>query len=348
MRIIIATVKVPFVQGGAELLTEGLRETLTRLGHAVDVAVVPFKWYPAERIFDHMLACRLLDLTESCGAKIDKLIALKFPAYLIEHPDKTFWLVHQHRTAYELWDGPHDDLHEQGIGAQVRNAIQRADRLTFSQTKAIFTISKNVSRRLKENCEVDSTPLYHPPAHADKFFCADAEDYLFFPSRLSIIKRQALVLEALSETRQPVRVVFGGAPEQPSYLRELQDLAVKHKVADRVCWLGPTSHEDLRKAYARAIGVIYVPFDEDYGYVTLEAMLSSKPVISCSDSGGALEFISDGETGLVANCSPAALAVAMDKLWKDRSLAKQYGENGLQRYRSMGISWDKVAASLLG
>ena len=40
-----------------------------------------------------------------------------------------------------------------------------------------------------------------------------------------------------------------------------------------------------------ALGVIFPPLDEDYGYVTLEAMLAAKPVITCTDSGGPLEFV---------------------------------------------------------
>ncbi len=347
MRIVIATVQVTFVQGGAELLAEGLRDALARAGHAVEIAAVPFKWYPAETILDHMLACRLLDLTESCGTKIDKVIALKFPAYLIEHPNKTFWLLHQHRTAYELWDGPHDDLRRQGIGMQVRNAIHQADRQAFARAKSIYTISANVSERLKETCQMDSTPLYHPPARSDEFFCAEAEDYLFFPSRLSAIKRQALVIEALAETAQPVKVIFAGGADHAPYAQELRDLAVKHGIADRVKWLGVTSHDELRKLYAAASGVIFVPFDEDYGYVTLEAMLSAKPVITCTDSGGPLEFVLNNETGLVVEPGPSALAAAMDKLWRDRAFARQLGRTGRERYRSLEIGWDKVISSLL-
>src|SRR5439155_5723513 len=92
MRILIATTQVPFVRGGAEVLAESLRDALLAAGHQAEIAAIPFKWYPPERILDAMLACRLLDLTESSGAAIDALIGIKFPAYLIPHPAKSLWL----------------------------------------------------------------------------------------------------------------------------------------------------------------------------------------------------------------------------------------------------------------
>ena len=89
MRILIATVQVPFVRGGAEIHAKGLRSALRAEGHEAEIVAVPFKWYPPERILDHMLACRLLDLTESAGTPVDRVIGLKFPAYFVPHPHKT-------------------------------------------------------------------------------------------------------------------------------------------------------------------------------------------------------------------------------------------------------------------
>src|SRR5687767_13660579 len=128
MRVLIATVQVPFIRGGAEILAEGLRDALRSEGHQAEIASVPFKWYPPERILDHMLSCRLLDLTESTGTKVDRVIGLKFPAYLIPHPRKALWLLHQHRTAYDLWDHPFGDLIHFPNGAQIRDAIQASDK----------------------------------------------------------------------------------------------------------------------------------------------------------------------------------------------------------------------------
>src|SRR5438067_5354107 len=144
MRVLIATTQVPFIQGGAEMMANGLRQALCAEGHEAEIVAIPFKWYPPERIVETMLACRLLDLTESAGARVDRVIGLKFPAYLIPHPNKTIWLVHQHRTAYDLWDHELCDLTNFPNGADVREAIIQADRHFLPQATSIFTISANV------------------------------------------------------------------------------------------------------------------------------------------------------------------------------------------------------------
>jgi glycosyltransferase involved in cell wall biosynthesis len=347
MRILITTTHVPFIRGGAEGLAEGLQNALRAAGHESEIVAVPFKWYPSERIAEQMLACRLLDLTESEGVAVDRVIGLKFPAYLIPHPDKVIWLLHQHRSAYDLWEHPLGDLHHSREGIHVRDAIREADRRLIPEAKRVFTISRNVSRRLSEYCGIASTPLYHPPPFADQFYSEEAQDYFFFPSRLTANKRQGLVLEALAQTRQPVRVRFAGAPSRRAHADELRGRAQSLGVEDRVEWLGPISEEQKRVGYARAIGVVYPPFDEDYGYVTLEAMLSSKPVVACVDSGGALELVRPGETGLLADPTPAALAAAMDRLWEDRSEAKRLGAAARRHYESLGIGWPAVVERLL-
>ena len=52
MRVLIATVQVPFVRGGAEMHAEGLQAALMAAGHQVEQIKLPFEWYPPERILD--------------------------------------------------------------------------------------------------------------------------------------------------------------------------------------------------------------------------------------------------------------------------------------------------------
>ena len=347
MRVLIATVQVPFIRGGAEVHAEGLRDALREAGHEAEILAIPFKWYPPEKILDHILACRLLDVSEVAGTVVDRLIGLRFPAYLIPHPNKVLWILHQHRTAYELWDHALSDLVYYPNGSQVRDAIEQADRRLIPEARAVFANSRNVAQRLKRYCDIDSTPLYHPPPGAEKFYSSGAADYLFFPSRLCIPKRQELVLEALAASRNPVQLCFAGTSDHPDYTDKLQSLARKLKVQKRVEWLGSISEEEKRSRYASALAVVYPPIDEDYGYVTLEAMLASKPVITCRDSGGPLEFVTNQTTGLITDPTPEALAAAFDFVWENRGDAATLGTAARLHYESLNLSWSNVIQKLL-
>jgi glycosyltransferase involved in cell wall biosynthesis len=318
-----------------------------REGHEAEIVTVPFNPAVPERIADQMLACRLLDLTKIHGTRVDRLIGLKFPAYLIPHPNKVVWVLHQHRAAYDLWNYPFEDLSASPGGLIVREAIRRGDQL-LNEAKTVFANSKNIANRLGHFCRINATPLYHPPPHAYEFFCADrTDDYLFFPSRFSASKRQSLVLEALALTREKVKVRFAGVADSAEYGKRLRQLAAKLGVEARVEWLGQISEEQKREEYARAIAVIFPPVDEDYGYITLEAMLSSKAVVTCEDSGGPLEFVSPRKTGLVTKPTAAALAEALDELWQYRALALKLGRAGRESYERLGLSWSEVVKKLL-
>jgi glycosyltransferase involved in cell wall biosynthesis len=307
---------------------------------------MPFKWYPPDAIAQQVLACRLLDLTESMGTRVDQVIGLKFPAYLIRHPNKVLWILHQHRSAYDLWESQWGDLCGQPGGEAAKALIRDADTRMIPEARRIFANSRNVAERLRRFCGIESETLYHPPPLAERFFSGEAADYLLMPSRVNGPKRQDLVVQALLLTRQPVKVLFIGAADNAPYLA-----SVKAQAADlppgRVTWLGAVSDERKIALMAEALGVLVPPFDEDYGYVTLEAMLAARPVITCTDSGGPLEFVAHDRTGLV--CEPAAesLAEAMDQLWLGRAKARSMGQEGRARYAELGLSWDHVVECLL-
>jgi glycosyltransferase involved in cell wall biosynthesis len=347
LRILIVTVRVPFVRGGAEVLAEDLRGVLMEAGHQAEIVAIPFKSYPPERIPDQMLACRLLDLSEIAGTRIDRLIGLKFPAYLVPHPRKVIWMLHQHRQAYDLWQHPLNDLHTYANGLEVRNVIHAADMKLLPQSRGLFTISRNVALRLKTYCGLNAIPLYPPPRDGGHFHTRPAEDFLYFPSRINRLKRQDLVLQALALTRSQVRICFSGPADEAGFERKCADLSRKEALGNRVQWLGAVSEEEKRDLYARCLGVLFPPLDEDYGYITLEAMLARKAVVTCADSGGPLEFVVHRETGIIAEPTPESLAAAMDDLWDDRERARQWGDAGRQRYSDLRIDWGNVLENLL-
>ena len=347
MRVLVVTAQVPFVRGGAEIHAEGLREALVRAGHEAEIVAIPFKWYPPERIPEQILASRLMDLSESCGSRVDRVVGLKFPAYLVPHPAKVLWILHQHRTAYDLWGSPLCDLCQFPNGRQVRDAIRAADNRFIREARAVYANSANVAGRLKRFNGIDAQPLYHPPRGAESFRSGPAGDWLYFPSRINRTKRQDLVVAALAQCREPVAVRFSGMVDDPAYKAELEAAVARHGLAERVSWLGEVSEADKLDLYAGCLGVVFPPVDEDYGYITLEAMLSAKPVITTTDSGGPLEFVRHGETGLVAEPKAGPLAAALDRLWRERRQARDWGEAGRAEYDQRRIGWSQVVETLL-
>lgn len=349
MRIGVLRTQVPFVTGGAERHAANLVQALERHGHEAAEITVPFKWYPGEVLADHILAAKLLDLSEVEGVAVDRMIGLKFPAYLARHPDMQFWIIHQHRQAYDQWKLGNSDLLDDPDGAALRDLIRAEDHAAFSASfHPIYANSRNVAARLQEHLDLPSTALYHPPPQAGLMVPGGYGDYLFAPGRINPSKRLDLILQALAKTRSKMRLVIAGRAENPAYEEELRKLVVELGLTAQVDWLGGVDDDTLRRSYAEARAVVFVPSDEDYGYITLEAMLAAKPVITVTDAGGPLEFITHGVEGLITAPTRRDLAGAFDKIMQDAPAAEKMGQAGLARYEAMNISWDHVVEKLAG
>jgi glycosyltransferase involved in cell wall biosynthesis len=348
MRIAVCHPQTAFVRGGAETHTNALVRALNEVGHEAEVVSVAGKWYPATEIVHQMAVWRSIDLTESNGLPIDMVIALKFPAYLVKHERKVVWLIHQHRSAYELWDHPvYADLSKQDEGPAVRDMIWQADRIALGEAKRVFTNSINVRDRLYNSTGLPSEALYHPSPLTETLLRTDPRelgDSIVFPSRLEGLKRQTLVVDAMKHTRSGVRLVLvGSGPDEPALRREISRAGLSSKVSIEVA----VPDERLVDLYVNSLGVYYGPYDEDYGYVTLEAMAAKRPVVTLTDAGGPLEFVADGATGLVAHPDPTEIAAAFDRLYKDRALAKRLGDAGSDKLAASMPTWPEIVARLV-
>lgn len=347
MNVILATAQVPFVRGGAEILVANLQTELRARGHKVDTVALPFKWYPAEALLQSMISGRMLDLEEANGQKVDLVIGLKFPAYYAHHANKVTWLIHQHRQAYDLWNTEFGDIHHWPDAEWVRKTIWSADCRYLAEMRARYTISRNVSERMQKYNGLRSEALYHPPASYKSLTCQGWEPFVFYPSRINAIKRQALLVEAARYFTSKAHVIIAGSGEQAETER-LRELACRLGVEDRIRFEGHITEDRKVELLSRCSAVYFGAFDEDYGYVTLEAMFSGKPVVTFSDSGGALEFVQDGYNGYVIEPDPRALAERIDLLVSDHRWAQVLGRNALQTMQEKRINWQQVIDTLLG
>jgi glycosyltransferase involved in cell wall biosynthesis len=342
-RILVCTAQVPFTRGGAELLAEGLTDALRAHGHTAEIVGLPYVWQPHERIAPSALAWRLLDLTQVDGQPVDLLIATKFPSYAARHPHKIVWLVHQHRQAYDWYGTPLSDFANTDEDRAVRGWLLRMDRATLGEAQKLFAISKNVAARLQRFTGLKAEPLYPPSRYTGKLRAGPYGDYVLSDARLDKAKRLDLLLRALARCAQPVHCVLVSAgPER----ERLERLAGELGLGARTEFRGFVPDEELVELYAGARAVFYAPVDEDYGFTTVQAFAAARPVVTAEDSGGVLEFVADGEGGLVAPPNPAALAAHLDRLWEDADLAARLGAGGPAKVA--GITWERVVKALLG
>jgi glycosyltransferase involved in cell wall biosynthesis len=346
MKIALATVKVPFITGGAEILSSSLQRELRARGHEAEIVTIPFKWYPPKRILDCMLMGRLVDMTEVNGQQIDRVIALKFPAYYLDHPNKVCWLMHQHRQAYDLFETVYGDLHQTEEGRKVAAEIRRWDNVLLPKSRGIYAISRTVTDRLQRYNGIVGMPLYHPPVNYERYRCSASKGYVLYPGRFDPIKRQHLLVEAMARVKSPIRAVLIGN------MSGVYGDAVQTRVAElglqgRVECLGVVDEERKLDLYAHALAIYNGVYDEDYGYLTLEAFFADKPVVTHADSGGPLEFVRDGENGFVTAPDADEIAARLDLLHGEPSLACALGKRGRQTVDSQGVSWDNVVEQLL-
>ncbi|MHC1749539.1 MAG: glycosyltransferase family 4 protein [Cellulosilyticaceae bacterium] len=337
-KIAICAAQVPFVRGGAELLVEELQKNLILRGYDTEIIQLPYKWYPREQILNSTLAWRFLDLNESNGQKIDLVIPTKFPSYTINHPNKVVWLIHQFRQIYDQYGTQYSDFKiDDYFDNSIRNQVIEIDNKVLKESRKIFTIANNTTNRLHKYNALEAETLYHPPKHVGKYYSDRYENYILSVGRLESVKRVDLLIKALKYCDKNITAVIGG---KGPYEEELKKLAKKEGVADRVKFLGFIEDNHMLELYANAMGVFFAPFDEDYGYITLEAFLSKKPVITTVDAGGPLEFVTDNESGFICNVSEQQIGEKIQYLYSHKEICKELGTMGYNTVKD--ITWDNV------
>lgn len=341
-KIAVLHAQVPFVHGGAEINIENLTNNLRRRGFQAEIVTIPFKWYPINSLLDSYFLWRTVDLTESNGEKIDMVIALKVPTYMLSHPNKVVWVMHQFRQAYDLRDNAEaGGLNYSENGSELIKKITEMDNLGIGEAKGVYTNSQNVAGRLMKYNNIQAKPLYHPPALAGQYKSGEFGNYILSVGRLDKNKRIGLLIRALKYCDKSIHVkIAGRGPE----MEMLQALAHELHVEKRVDFLGFVADKDVIDLYSNALAVCYPPLDEDYGYVTLEAFLSQKPILTCKDSGGVLEFAQNGENGYIVDYDAQQMGKCFQKLYLNKKQAAEMGRAGYERVKD--ISWDHVIDEL--
>lgn len=350
-RILVLGVKVPFTSGGQEALVRSLVRELTKRGHLVDTVDLPFVVEPKEQLLNQAALWRAWDLGRFGGQPVDLLIATKFPSYYARGAKKSVWLVHQHRAMYDLYASRYSDFGDDPRDEQLRRMLVDGDQRMLAECSFRGAISQNVAQRVQTFHKLSCQPLY-PPLPLGRRYVASTnpKNYVLSVGRICSIKRVDTMIKAMPHVVSGVTLKIVGEADEPGVMEYLRNEIAAHNLASRIEFLGRVSDDDLIRLYSEAMCVYYAPFDEDYGYVTLEALASARPVVAGFDSGGVLEFIKDRENGLVTEVTPERVAAAVNELANDREFASRLGRRGLELISDLKLAergWDEVIAGLL-
>lgn len=377
---IVAPCPIPYMIGGAENLWSGLQRHLNEhTAHQAEIIKLPSRELSFWELIDSYRHFAELDLTG-----FDLVVSSKYPAWMVGHPNHVVYMLHRLRGLYDTYDVmnlPHEyadpppavrDLRAfmaestggrealpeffervaalrgaPGVredlfafpGPFIRELVHFLDGIGLARTeiRRYGAISAAVAQRPGYFPPGAEVFVAHPPTGLEGLRGGRGR-YLFTVSRLDSPKRIELLIAAMQQVSARVALRIAGTGPEEARLREL--------AADdaRISFCGRVGDAELADLYAGARAVAFIPQLEDFGLVTLEAMLAGKPVITCTDSGGTAELVTDGVNGLVVQPQAAALAAAIDRLWSNRREARRMGEAA--RERAAAVTWDGVVAQL--
>lgn len=343
-RILVVTSGALFVRGGHLVIAEETCAALRRAGHVAELLITPQNRFG--RQLSAYLATWLTDVGQTAdGQPIDQVLSFRFPSYAVRHPRHVCWLNHRMREYYDLWERFTRGLGRKGrlkesLRRRLFHALDR--RLLTRNVTRLVAQSRTIQARLQRFGGLPSEVVY-PPAPERPYRTDGYGGYLFAVSRLTPLKRLDLLIEAAARMRASgLTIKIAGEGEQRA---ALEALARARGLERRVEFLGPVDEAQLVEHYARCRAVYFAPFNEDYGFVTLEAFRSGKAVITAHDSGGPAELVRDGESGFVTAPEPAAVAGALDRLAEDPALAERLGQAALNAARVH--TWERALERLL-
>lgn len=371
----------PYVFGGAERVARGLAGWIDgNTPHSAEVLMPPS---PEGDLVEVMSSYRAWESFDVSG--YDVVVSTKYPSWMVGHPHHVVLMFHPLRGLYDTygaarqpWSAASDDpvaTHllrlvrrppERSLVADVfgcfdelvaalgpddpllrfpgplaRELVHFLDRVGLdpSAVRAHFGISATVAVKRGYFPTGVTAGVLVTPSNLEGLHCGRS-DHLFTASRLDGPKRIDLLIEAMRHVHSSdvTLKIAGTGPDEA----RLRDLAASDP---RVELVGHVTDDELVALYADALAVAFVPADEDLGLITLEAQMSSKPVVTCSDSGGPTELVVHGVSGLVAAPRADAVGTALDSLVAAPAVARRMGLEGHERARRH--TWARVAGAIL-
>jgi glycogen synthase len=227
-------------------------------------------------------------------------------------------------------------------------ALENADRVVAVSKGAREDVLKIFDVKPEKVCVIHNgidLNLYRPVASDATVRLYNIDyDYVFFVGRTTRQKGMTYLIDAMKYVDPDVRCVCCTSAPDTKEIEE--EIAAKVAAEPRVLWINVLlKEEQYVELYSHARVFACPSIYEPFGIINLEAMACKIPVVA-SRVGGILETIVDGETGfLVEPQDPRALADGINRLWRNRQLAREFGENGRRRVEQY-FSWTSIAAKV--
>ncbi len=338
MKIAVVTPKMKNGErGGAENLYEGLVNALNDAGHTATQINIVVDESSFDGILEAYCNCFYLDLND-----YDLVISTKAPTYMVRHRNHISYLLHTMRVFYDMFDVELSPKNKEM--QKQRELIHGFDKYGLSpdKVKKHFVNGSPVYKRMVEVDDfwktVNFETLHHPPK-INNFRESVEGEFIFFPGRLHHWKRPDLIIKSMKYVEHDVELIVSGHGEDEDYYKELA------KNDNRIKFVGWVDDEKLVDLYSRAIVVPFVPINEDYGLITIEAFKSKKPVITCYDSGEPSCIVKDGVSGFIVEPNPKKIAEKINYFIENPDKAAQMGEKGYLSVQD--ITWKNVVSEVL-
>ena len=364
---IVAPAPVPYVIGGAENLYRGLQDFINQqTPHSAEIFKLPSREHSFWELIDTYRRFSELDL-----AGFDVVVSTKYPSWMVAHERHVAYVLHKLRGLYDTYhftglperpEGPAELLEFMDANAGRREALPEffermaalrgkvedafpgpliraivhfLDGIGMAGVRRFGAISATVRDRAGYFPPGADVFVGHPPTSLAGLRPGRDRGYLFTASRLDGAKRIDLIVQAVEGL--DVQLVVAGTGPDEERLRAMAGANVR--------FAGRVPEAGLAELYREARAVMFVPYEEDYGYVTLEAMLCGKPVITVHDGGGTRELVEDGVSGRVVDASPEALREAIRELWADRRARRRMSRAALER--AAQVRWERVVEEIV-
>jgi alpha-maltose-1-phosphate synthase len=226
-----------------------------------------------------------------------------------------------------------------------RVALENADR--------VVAVSTNSRREILENFNIKpervvviyngiDLNLWKPLSTTStlKEYGIDYE-YIFFVGRTSRQKGMVHLIDAMKYVDPGIRLVCcTSAPDTPEIE---QEISAKVEKEPRMLWINKLLREEQYvELYSHATVFACPSIYEPFGTINLEAMATERPVVA-SAVGGITEVVVPEVTGLlVPPADPKALADSLNRVIRDRAMARRMGLAGRKRVEDQ-FSWTSIA-----